>query len=568
MNRFFRDIFVWLSGAGPEEIEQCPSWEQRKYVAFGATVLVPCLFAVIACGYALSTLTDDWRVIAAVSAVWAFIILAVDRALLASYRAFLPVHKKLGQFFLRFVVAMLMGVTIAHPLTLLIFRDTIHSEIERDRQTEVAAVREDAAGERDGIRVRLEGLEDEVAAQQQKWDETFNAQFLVAEQVNAEGEPEENEHLPDEVKAEIGTGRAPFEEKIAGYQTNFDEDTERARTLQADLDHWQREFEREVNGQRSGIVGLGPRAKSIRDDQLVWRRDESKRLATQLEFLTTEMNRLRTEADAVEAGIVADYEVALAAQMKLDREEADRVLALKRQLQQEQTDQFVGQQNLLRANMAKQMEAKLQELGRVQEELATVTKDENTRVEEILAEPRRDLLVQSLAMHHLWKNGGEGGQFAFTAYIILTLLFMLVDTMPLLVKFFSKPGPYDALLDRDEIQYEKDRETFVSNYASYTQGMQERQLGAITQDKPLEQALIHGVERSRATQEFMESVFEMERAFEERMAVERARAAEAGGEFSAEKVAMLENMAQAFYADLRTRTERFFQEQTEKGTPA
>ena len=51
--------FFWLSGAGTETLEQCPAWEQRKYVAFGATVLVPCAFAFIACAYALSTLTDN-----------------------------------------------------------------------------------------------------------------------------------------------------------------------------------------------------------------------------------------------------------------------------------------------------------------------------------------------------------------------------------------------------------------------------------------------------------------------------------------------------------------------------
>ena len=48
-----KHIFFWLSGAGAQALEQCPNWEQRKYVAFGATVLVPCAFAFIACSYAL-----------------------------------------------------------------------------------------------------------------------------------------------------------------------------------------------------------------------------------------------------------------------------------------------------------------------------------------------------------------------------------------------------------------------------------------------------------------------------------------------------------------------------------
>lgn len=108
-------LFFWLSGAGTETLEQCPNWEQRKYVAFGCTVLVPCAFAFIACAYALSTLTDNNYVIFSVAAVWAFIILTIDRALLASYRPFMSPFRKLGQFGLRFLVAMLMGITIAHP---------------------------------------------------------------------------------------------------------------------------------------------------------------------------------------------------------------------------------------------------------------------------------------------------------------------------------------------------------------------------------------------------------------------------------------------------------------------
>jgi len=65
----FKCAFFWLSGAGAETLERCPAWEQRKYVPFGATVLVPCAFAFIACAYALSTITDNARVIYPVAAV-------------------------------------------------------------------------------------------------------------------------------------------------------------------------------------------------------------------------------------------------------------------------------------------------------------------------------------------------------------------------------------------------------------------------------------------------------------------------------------------------------------------
>ena len=41
-------VFFWLSAASTDNLEACPAWERRKYVAFGATVLVPSTFAIIA----------------------------------------------------------------------------------------------------------------------------------------------------------------------------------------------------------------------------------------------------------------------------------------------------------------------------------------------------------------------------------------------------------------------------------------------------------------------------------------------------------------------------------------
>ncbi len=79
-------VFFWLSGASTDALESCPAWERRKYVAFGATVLVPSAFALIASAYAISTLTDKWEFIIPIALVWSFIILTVDRALLATYR--------------------------------------------------------------------------------------------------------------------------------------------------------------------------------------------------------------------------------------------------------------------------------------------------------------------------------------------------------------------------------------------------------------------------------------------------------------------------------------------------
>jgi len=288
----WKRIFFWLSGAGTETLEQCPSWEQRKYVAFGATVLVPCAFAFIACAYALSTLTQNNWVIYPVAGVWSLIIMTIDRALLASYRPFLSPFKKLGQFALRFVVAGLMGLTIAHPLVLLLFNDTVSGVIEEARTIQIEQTKASFKKEKDdqlaGIRVQ----EAAIAKQRDKWNDSFNAKFLIAEQKDNDEEfagltPEQQTKL----KKSIDEATQTFTTRVTAIDDEVVKVTPQYEKIQQEQAYWQEQFEREVNGQRSGIRGLGPRARSIRDDQLAWRRTEAARLGALLKSLSEEKKR-------------------------------------------------------------------------------------------------------------------------------------------------------------------------------------------------------------------------------------------------------------------------------------
>ena len=81
-----------------------------------------------------------------------------------------------------------------------------------------------------------------------------------------------------------------------------------------------------------------------------------------------------------------------------------------------------------------------------------------------------------------------------------------------------------------------------------------------TKNRPLERALVDGVDRSRVAKEFIESMMELERAFEENMESKRAQLAARGADAAgvASQSAMLEELAQGFYADMRQRMESFF----------
>ncbi len=555
---FSARVFYWLSGASEQSLRECPAWERRKYVAFGATVLVPSLFALISSAYAVSTLTDNWWYIVPISLVWSFIILTVDRALLATYRAYQSFVRKAAQFGLRIVVAALMGLTISHPLALLLFRDTVSTVIEEQREVDIAAARAESGALKTATEAKIAVVDADIAKLGVKWDATFQAEFLVVDPTT--GQPV---LTPDEMKAKaelekkVGEATAPLREKVGEVEKQLATEDAASKKLQVELDFWQKEFERELNGQRSGIIGLGPRAKSIQTDQLTWRRDESKRLSAVVESLTLQRNQLQEEVVALEKRISDEVAMAAAAaKAKLAAEEA-RIAGLKQQVQQQQADSFVAQQNQLRDSLKKQMDALREQANVTRGELAKLSEDEQARVTAIRAEPRRDILTQTLALHKLFEDGAQGGAFAFAAYVVLTLLFMLVDTIPLVVKFFSKPGPYDTLVDQDEVRFDKERQTFLKSFTRYMDELAGGRLLHLTRNKPLEQAMIEGVDRSRAAKEFLESLMELERVFEERVRVERDLLAKEGRADSQRAVA-IEEMAATFYADLRKRMETFF----------
>jgi len=555
LNDRFKNLFFWLSGAGTDTLNSCPGWEQRKYVAFGATVLVPCLFAFIASAYAISTLTSEPFVIYPVAVVWSFIILSIDRALLASYRPFQSWFRKLGQFSLRFAVAILMGVTIAHPLVLLLFRDTISTVVEKDRATDIAKARSGFDAEKAKIRTGIDKLEKGIAEQRELWTKTFQAEFIIQKTTSSVDDmPGLSDRQKTELKKTIDAAVAPFAARLKEIEPQLTSLLPQYSKVQSELEFWQSEYERELNGQRSGLVGEGPRARSVHADQLEPRRQESARLAGLIQHLTAEKSSLEKQSRSAEESAISTFRDHIAGIVAGNKAELERVAALKRHVEENQADTFVEQQNSLRDTIKRQMDARLAELIKTQQELAAAIDEGSTRLAAIQAESRKDILTQTLALHTLFHVGEDAGKFALWTYIILAALFMLVDTIPLIMKFFTKPGPYDNLLDREEVSYDAGHKAFLGSHARYMHQLEAGNLMAVTSNRRLESALLDGVEHSRAAREFLDSLIEMEKAFAEKIRMEEATAHAK----TPESIAVLQAMKMRFYDDLHSRMETFF----------
>jgi len=518
-------------------------------------VLVPCLFAFIASAYAISTLTSEPFVIYPVAVVWSFIILSIDRALLASYRPFQSWFRKLGQFSLRFAVAILMGVTIAHPLVLLLFRDTISTVVEKDRATDIAKARSGFDAEKAKIRTGIDKLEKGIAEQRELWTKTFQAEFIIQKTTSSVDEmPGLSDRQKTELKKTIDAAVAPFAARLKEIEPQLTSLLPQYSKVQSELEFWQSEYERELNGQRSGLVGEGPRARSVHADQLEPRRQESARLAGLIQHLTAEKSSLEKQSRSAEESAISTFRDHIAGIVAGNKAELERVAALKRHVEENQADTFVEQQNSLRDTIKRQMDARLAELIKTQQELAAAIDEGSTRLAAIQAESRKDILTQTLALHTLFHVGEDAGQFALWTYIILAALFMLVDTIPLIMKFFTKPGPYDNLLDREEVSYDAGHKAFLGSHARYMHQLEAGNLMAVTSNRRLESALLDGVEHSRAAREFLDSLIEMEKAFAEKIRMEEATAHAK----TPESIAVLQAMKMRFYDDLHSRMETFF----------
>ena len=449
--------FFWLSGAGTQTLEQCPAWEQRKYVAFGATVLVPCAFAFIACAYALSTLTDNVRVIYPVAAVWSFIILTIDRALLASYRPYMSIFRKLSQFSLRLVVAILMGITIAHPLVLLLFRDTVSTVIEKDRAAEIEIVRNRFEAAKEKVRGQVTGLEKALAEQRTKWNESFQARFILQENTDASSAiPGLTAAQQTELKAAIEEGTAPVPHAPGRRRK-----TSRricAAICPSSKPNW-------ASGRPSSSANSMASARDCAAKARVPARSAptNSNPAARNPNASAACSNTSPPKNPPSKPRPAKPKAPPSSSLKPNSRKSPKPTKPKPNASPASSNgskttrpsHFVAQQNALRETIKHQIDTRLAELSRVQGELAAVATEETEPPRRPARRtPPRHPHPDARPPRRCSKAGNQGGQFAFYTYIVLTMLFMLVDTIPLIVKFFTKPGPYDSLVDRDEITFD------------------------------------------------------------------------------------------------------------------
>lgn len=126
-------FFVWCAGCDRDALDLCSKKEQIKHALFGGLVLVPAILGFFSMTYALSTTFGDVGIIYPVlgGLVWAMIVFVFDRFIVSTFKKKDNILKDIFSivFFFRLIFSIGIGITVSHPLLLLIFSETIEQEI-------------------------------------------------------------------------------------------------------------------------------------------------------------------------------------------------------------------------------------------------------------------------------------------------------------------------------------------------------------------------------------------------------------------------------------------------------
>jgi hypothetical protein len=127
----------WCAGAYQKLLRQYPS-EYTKYSGIGGVILATFVLAGLSAGYAIYSVFGNiyWTILFAF--IWGLIIFNFDRFLVATMRKYgVSFSKQLQLALPRFILALLIGITIARPLELKIFEKEIDVKVAENRHKKI-----------------------------------------------------------------------------------------------------------------------------------------------------------------------------------------------------------------------------------------------------------------------------------------------------------------------------------------------------------------------------------------------------------------------------------------------
>ena len=448
-----QNVLFWLAGADQELLKQCHSSEQSKVAAVGMAVTIPSITGFGSMWYYASKVFPHPLAIATIALLWAFVILTIDRVLLATYR---PLErrwlKKVMQVALRVLLAAVLGVAIAHPLCLHQFRDSIKlrfqhelggkiTTLEADREDALKAIRNDSDG-------------GQKAARDEK------AKLMEESMPASESQIESRVRQKLSLSASSGAGKAAKQVVIADLEKEISALTDAVEKAKKATTEFNQALYDERTFGRNDYNGKDVTKKPAKFFTEAEQRDPLKCPRT------AELHRLIDENTAViekKVPLIAAKQLELASAkeelLKIRTLEGDEVAkseaAARTEVKAELEKEKVARDSRLGALTVEIREMELQR----EKELARTSETFNARIDpmKLRIAGIMDPLEETLALYNvIFESDGtsidpQSRAKAGLFQVMLTFgIFFLVDLLPIVSKMLSV-GEYDHLLAMREL---------------------------------------------------------------------------------------------------------------------
>ncbi|MGN6438358.1 MAG: DUF4407 domain-containing protein [Agriterribacter sp.] len=167
----------WMAAADPQLMKDCGP-DKFRYSVIGYTVMATWIFATLAWGYFFSTLFNDILIVLPAALFFGFVILTIDRGLIAGLNSTGGKNKWLS-LSLRLVLALTIGFFISQPVVLMLFEKDINAHLPVVKEKKIIAytkqIRDENEVELQNARAEINRIRNEQKAKEQEILDLKNA---------------------------------------------------------------------------------------------------------------------------------------------------------------------------------------------------------------------------------------------------------------------------------------------------------------------------------------------------------------------------------------------------------